>query len=46
MFSLLRMFETWTPAVFSLMNSCSMIWRFVRPAATRAKHLQLAGRQA
>ena len=28
------MFETWTPAVFSLMNSSSAIWRFVRPSAT------------
>ena len=32
--SLPRMFDTWTPAVFSLMNSRSAIWRFVRPAAT------------
>ena len=33
--SLPRMFETWTPAVFSLMNSSSAIWRLVRPSATR-----------
>ena len=30
------MFETWTVAVFGAMNSASAIWRFVRPAATRA----------
>ena len=35
--SLPRMFETCTPAVLSLMNSNSAIWRFVRPAATRAR---------
>ena len=32
-----RMFETCTPAVDSLMKSSSAIWRFVRPAATRAR---------
>ena len=31
------MFETWTPAVFSLMNSSSAICRFVRPRATRPR---------
>ena len=34
--SLARMRDTCTLAVFSLMNSASPIWRFVRPAATRA----------
>ena len=31
------MFETWTPAVFSLMNSSSAIWRLVRPRATKPR---------
>ena len=31
------MFDTWTPAVFSVMNSSSPIWRFVRPRATSAR---------
>ena len=30
------MFETWTPAVLSLMNSSAAIWRLVRPSATSA----------
>ena len=34
--SLPMMFETWTPAVLSLMNRRSAIWRFVRPSATSA----------
>src|SRR5262245_51551908 len=34
--SLPRMFETWTLAVFSLMNSCSPICRLLSPAATNA----------
>src|SRR5204862_5540853 len=35
--SLPRMFETWTPAVLSLMNSVSAMRRFVYPSATRAR---------
>ena len=40
------MFDTWTPAVFSLMNSASAIWRLVRPSATSAEHLPLAAGEA
>ncbi len=32
-----RMFPTWTPTVFWLMNSRSPISRFVRPLATRER---------
>ena len=35
--SLPRMFDTWTPAVLSLMNSSSAIWRLVRPSASSAR---------
>jgi hypothetical protein len=35
--SFLRMCETWTPAVFTLMTSASAISRFVWPRATRVR---------
>ena len=44
--SLARIRETWTLAVFSLMNSSSPIWRFVRPAATRLSTSRSRGGQA
>ena len=43
--SLPRMFETWTPAVFSLMNSSVPIWRLVRPAATSWSTSSSRGRE-
>ena len=41
--SLPRMFETWTPAVFSLMNSVSAIWRLVRPWTSSGRRRARAG---
>ena len=35
--SLPRMFETWTPAVLSLMNSCSAMRRLVWPSTSSAR---------
>ncbi len=37
------MFETWTPAVFSLMNSSSAICRLVRPIRDEGEHLRSRG---
>ena len=44
--SLPRMFETWTPAVLSVMNSVSPIRRFERPCDEQPEHLELAVGQA
>ena len=39
--SLARMWDTWTLAVFSLMNRALAIWRFDAPLAIEAQHLPL-----